>query len=227
MPRSASLPGVSDRAEGHRGVYSIGAVARMLELPVATIRNWEERYAAVSPERSAGGQRLYSRDQVEQLRYVASQVARGLSAADAHRLLSEREPSGPPAPDLEPAARPRPLVLVAERDPAAADLAQSVLRSEGYDVEPVFDVADAEERWRERRARLAIVELMISGGQGTDLCRRLKQHHDGIVLAVSVLEARDEALAAGADAFLQKPVDPLELVSTVKDLLAASAPSTP
>ena len=45
----------------------------------------------------------------------------------------------------------------------------------------------------------------------------------GAVLAISILEARDEALAAGADAFLQKPLDPLELVSTVKDLLGASA----
>ena len=64
---------------------------------------------------------------------------------------------------------------------------------------------------------------MISGGRGTDLCRRLKQHEVGSVLAISVLQARDEALAAGADAFLLKPVDPLELVSTVKDLLGASA----
>jgi len=64
---------------------------------------------------------------------------------------------------------------------------------------------------------------MISGGLGADLCRRLKQHDAGAVLAISVLEARDEALAAGADAFLQKPLDPLELVSTVKDLLGASA----
>ena len=47
--------------------------------------------------------------------------------------------------------------------------------------------------------------------------------NSGAVLAISVLEARDEALAAGADAFLQKPFDPLELVSTVKDLLGASA----
>ena len=43
------------------------------------------------------------------------------------------------------------------------------------------------------------------------------------MLTISVLEARDEAFAAGADAFLQKPVDPLELVSTVKDLLGSSA----
>ena len=69
------------------------------------------------------------------------------------------------------------------------------------------------------RPQLAIVELMISGGLGAELCQRLKRHHDGAVLAISVLEARDEALAAGADAFLQKPFDPLELVSTVKDLL--------
>jgi DNA-binding transcriptional MerR regulator len=202
-------------------VYSIGAVARMLDLRVATIRNWEERYAAVVPDRSEGGQRLYSPEQVEQLRYVASQLARGLSAADAHRLLAERDAGGVP-PD-KPIGGDRPVILVAERDRSAAERAQAVLRSEGFAVEPVFAVSDAEERWLERRARLAIVELMISGGEGTELCRRLKRHDIGPVLAVSVLEARDEARAAGADAFLQKPVDPLELVSTVRHLIAAGA----
>jgi CheY-like chemotaxis protein len=201
------------------GVYSIGAVARMLDVPVATIRNWEERYAAVLPERSAGGQRLYSHDQVEQLRFVASQVASGLSAADAHRLLAEREGSAPAAPVEAPPDRP--LVLIAERDPVAAELAQSVLRGEGYAVEPVFAASVAEALWVERRPQIAIVELMISGGQGAELCRRLKRHDGGAILASSALEARDEALAAGADAFLQKPVDPVELVSTVKQLLAA------
>lgn len=195
----------------------------MLGLSVATIRNWEERYTTVVPERSAGGQRLYSREQVEQLRYVASQVARGLSAADAHRLLNEREPGGSPALDDEPGDRARPLVLIAERDPAAAALAQAALLGEGYAVQSVFTASDAEERWLERHARLAIVELLISGGEGADLCRRLKRHEVGAVLAISALEARDEALAAGADAFLQKPVDPIEFLATVRDLLAASA----
>ena len=213
---------MSDGAGGGRGVYSIGAVARMLELPVATIRNWEQRYAAVVPVRSAGGQRLYSRDQVEQLRYVAAEVARGLSAADAHRLLSEREADGPRAPDPDPGDRTVPLVLIAERDRAAAELARAILGSEGVEAELVFTAADAEERWLERRARLAIVELMISGGEGTELCRRLKRHDVGAVLAISGLAAREEALAAGADAFLQKPVDPRELVAAVKHLLAPS-----
>ena len=195
----------------------------MLDLPAATIRNWEDRYTAVVPERSGGGQRLYSREQVVQLRFVAAEVARGLSAADAHRLLTAREAGAPPALDDEPGDRARPLVLIAERDPAAAALAQATLRGEGYAVQPVFSASDAEERWLERRARLAIVELLISGGEGADLCRRLKRHDVGAVLAISALQAGDEALAAGADAFLQKPIDPTELLAAVRDLLAASA----
>jgi CheY-like chemotaxis protein len=195
----------------------------MLEIPVATIRNWEERYATIIPERSAGGHRLYSRDDVERLRFIAAEVARGLSAADAHRLLAEQDAGGQPGMHDGPGVGARLLVLLAERDPVAAELQQYFLRTEGYEVHLALAVGEAEERWLESRPQLAIVELMISGGRGAELCRRLKQHDAGAVLAISVLEARDEALAAGADAFLQKPLDPLELVSTVKDLLGASA----
>ena len=160
---------------------------------------------------------------MEQLRFVAAEVSRGLSAADAHRLLADQSEGGQ---SLAPDGRndgPRQLVLLAERDPVAADLAQFLLRTEGYEVHLALTVDDAEEQWLESSPQLAIVELLISGGRGADLCRRLKQHEAGAVLAISVLQARDEALAAGADAFLQKPLDPLEFVSTVKDLLGAGA----
>jgi CheY-like chemotaxis protein len=194
----------------------------MLEIPAATIRNWEERYATIVPERSPGGHRLYSREQVEQLRFIAAQVDGGLSAADAHRLLSEQS-AGPPPVKEGSGVRTRLLVLLAERDPVAADLEQFFLHTEGYEVRLALAAGEAEEQWLESRPQLAIVELMISGGLGAELCRRLKQHGTETLLAVSALEARDEALAAGADAFLQKPFDPLELVSTVKDLLGVSA----
>jgi CheY-like chemotaxis protein len=220
---STSIVRVPDEAGRSRGVYSIGAVARMLDIAVATIRNWEERYGTIVPERSPGGHRLYSRDQMEQLRFVAAEVARGLSAADAHRLLGEQREGGHPLRSDGRSGGTRLLVLLAERDPVAADLAEFFLRTEGYDVHLASAVGDAEEQWLESRPQLAIVELMISGGLGAELCRRLKQNDGGAVLAISVLQARDDALAAGADAFLQKPLDPLELVSTVKDLLGASA----
>jgi CheY-like chemotaxis protein len=216
---------VSDQLGATAGIYSIGAVARMLGIPVATIRNWEARYGAVVPDRSPGKQRLYSRDDVERLRFVAAEVARGLSAADAHRLLATRNVDDPPQPSPDHGAETRQRVLVAERDPVAADLQQFFLRTEGYDVSLAMTAGDAEEQWLESRPDLAIVELMISGGHGVDLCQRLKQHAAEPVLAVSVLEGANEALAAGADAFLQKPVDPIDLVATVKDLLRAGAPA--
>ncbi|HXJ62425.1 MAG TPA: MerR family transcriptional regulator, partial [Actinomycetota bacterium] len=71
-------------------IYSIGAVARMVGVPTATLRTWEERYELVVPERSPGGHRLYTRDQVEQLRFVLRHIERGLQPADAHRLLADR-----------------------------------------------------------------------------------------------------------------------------------------
>lgn len=212
---------MADEIGAGRGVYSIGAVARMLGISVATIRNWEDRYSVVVPERSAGGHRLYSRDEVDRLGFIAAEVARGLTAADAHRLLAEQGDSDR-APGREGPGT-RLLVLLAERDAAAARLVQFFLRTEGYEVQLAQTVDEAEELWLQSRPQLAIVELMISGGRGAELCRRLKDHGAEAVLAISVLQARDEALAAGADAFLLKPVDPLELVSTVKDLLGASA----
>src|SRR5688572_14423945 len=121
------MAGMSDEVGARRGVYSIGALARMLEVPAATIRNWEERYAQIIPERSTGGHRLYSRDQVEQLRFIAAQVSRGLSAADAHRLLAEHTQSGESLVD-GPGAPTRLLVLLVERDPVAAELEQFFLR---------------------------------------------------------------------------------------------------
>ena len=43
------------------------------------------------------------------------------------------------------------------------------------------------------------------------------------VVAISSLDSQDQALAAGAEAFLLKPLDPFALISTIKDLLGASA----
>ena len=119
----------------------------MLGIPAATIRNWEERYGTIVPERSAGGHRLYSRDQMEQLRFIAAEVSRGLAAADAHRLLSEQSERGRPLKDGR-LSHTRLLVLLAERDPVAADLAQFFLRTEGYEVRPGAD-------GRRRRAAVA------------------------------------------------------------------------
>jgi CheY-like chemotaxis protein len=205
-------------------IYSISAVERMVDVPAATLRNWEERYGLIRPQRSQGGHRLYTRDQVEQLGFLAEQLARGLHAADAHRLLAERLTGREVDPLDQAEADEALLILLADRDPYAAELAEFFLRTEGYEVVVAFDAEEAERLFEERSPQLVVVELLISGGTGGALCRRLKQQNSATAcLAVSSLDARDEALEMGADAFLQKPLDPLRLVSTVKDLLGTSA----
>ena len=207
---------------GSRPVYSISAVARMAGVPVATLRTWEERYALVVPGRNASGHRLFSRGQVEQLQFVKMRMAEGMSAADAHRLLAEQMGTGLPvaAADSHP---PRLLILLAEHDPYAAELSEYFLKTEGCEVEVALGGQAARRSFAESSPSLVVVELLISGGSGFSLCRFFKQDHDVPVVAVSVLECQDRALDAGADAFLLKPLEPLQFVSTVRDLLGSSA----
>ena len=206
-----------------RPIYSIGAVGQMLGIAPATLRTWEERYGLPVPERSPGGHRLYSRDQVDQLRFVKVQLAQGMAPADAHRLLAERLAAGWLSFDEPEAGKTRLLILLAERDPYAADLAEYFLRTEGYEVAAALDAADATQKVEELTPSMTVIDLLISGGNGLELCRQLKQRSDTPILAISTLDSSDAALEAGADAFLQKPLDPLQLVSAVKDLLGASA----
>ena len=213
-----------DVLEVSRPIYSIGAVARMVGVSATTIRTWEERYGLVVPERSPGGHRLYTRDQVEQLRFVKSELESGAQPGTAHRLLADRLERGAPlASMMDGAKAPAVLILLVEGDPYGASFEEYFLRTEGFEVALVSDAAEAERKADELSPEVIVVALLVSGSTGVDLCRRLKAQGTARVLAISSLDARDDALAAGADAFLLKPFDPLQLVSAVKDLLGASA----
>ena len=89
----------------------------------------------------------------------------------------------------EPAER---TVVLVERDPYAAELAEYLLRTEGYDVHLVRTGADAEQVVAAQSVDLAIVDLMIDRGAGLQLCERLSGTIS--VLAVSALDQQDRAL---------------------------------
>jgi DNA-binding transcriptional MerR regulator len=201
------------------GVYSIGAVVKMLGVPAQTLRSWEERYHQIVPARSAGGHRLYSRDQVDQLHFILEALDRGLQPADAHRLLEERNRFA-----IEPRADADDLVtiLVAERDPFSAELSEYLLRTEGYAVRIALDAPTAGKMLKEDAPSLVVIDLLISGGAGPELCRLAHEQGSMPVVAVSAIDSRDQALQSGADAFLLKPLDPLQFVSTIRDLLGTS-----
>jgi DNA-binding transcriptional MerR regulator len=220
------MEGDTDRTDG---IYSIGAVARMLGVPAQTLRAWEERYQQIVPARSEGGQRLYSRDQVDQLSFIRNQVAQGLQPADAHRLLAQqREKDAASIPveqhrNASASVEAATTVLLAERDPYAAEFAEYFLRTEGYVVRIVLEPAAAADILRDEPPSVLVVDLLIAGGAGLALCRAARDNGSVPVLAVSAVDQRDQAFAAGAEAFLLKPLDPLQFVSTIRDLIGTSA----
>ena len=217
------MSGPGGTVQEGRPVYSISAVARMLDVPVATLRTWEDRYGQVVPARNASGHRLFSRYQVEQLAFVRAQMSEGASAADAHRLLAERAETGLPL--TPPAARPAPrlLILLAESDPYAAEFEEYFLTTEGFEVEVTLGEDAARDAFASAAPAVVIIEVLISGGEGLALCRSFREQNGVAIIAISAVDVTEQAFDAGADAFLRKPLDPLQLASTVRDLLRSSA----
>ncbi len=195
----------------------------MVGVPVSSLRTWEERYGLVIAVRSSGGQRRYTRAQFAQLAFVVDQIEQGFSPGDAHRLLAEHIDEGGNLAGAGPAGEePGVLILIAERDRVAAGLEDYLLRTEGFRVEIAASAEDAERLFDELSPEIVIVELLLSGGVGGRLIERLTKA-GATVIAVSPLAAQEVATEFGAAAFVQKPIDPLVLVSTVRDLLGTSA----
>ena len=186
---------------GSEPVYGIGAVARMLGVTQASLRAWDERYGVVGAARSAGGHRVYSQDQLDQLRYLLNLLDSGLQAAEAHRVLRARLSEGMPIiPSIGRRAPGQVLILLAERDLYAAEFIEYMLRTEGYEVVVALDPSDAVAVYQARRPDIVFVELVVSGCSGLDLCRELSGL-GATVVGVSALAIGPEAIDGGAAAF--------------------------
>ncbi len=113
-------------------------------------------------------------------------------------------------------------VLLAEDEASSRRPLEILLTHAGYDVVATADGRAAWEILRqEDRPRLAVLDWMIPGIDGAEICRRLRAGNGGYVY-VLLLTARvrpedvAEGFAAGADDYLTKPFDPLELRSRLK-----------
>jgi DNA-binding transcriptional MerR regulator len=160
-------------------LFSIGAVARMLQLSTATIRTWETRYGYVIPQRSQGGQRLYSRDQVDQLRFVKDKVDGGRRPGEAHRLLAERVDRG----DAFGGTRLR--VLVAERRAGASIALTELFGTNAFEVLIASDPASAAEAFDELAPAVVIVD--VEDGDFEQLAERIRSA-GAKVLPIGLLE---------------------------------------
>jgi CheY-like chemotaxis protein len=120
----------------------------------------------------------------------------------------------------------RALILVIERDPHMMALERYFLEGAGFRVEFVDDGERGLEVARRLVPAIVVAEILLPRLDGLSVCRRLKGDEATRaipVLLFSILAAADRARDAGADAFLQKPLDDAALISTVAQLLAKPA----
>ncbi|MEU5565110.1 response regulator transcription factor [Micromonospora musae] len=122
-------------------------------------------------------------------------------------------------------------VLVVDDDRTVSDVVCRYLEHAGYEVDHVGDGLAALDAVRERRPHLVVLDLMLPGLDGLQVCRRLRQGSDGV--PIIMLTARgDEAdrvlgLQLGADDYLGKPFSPRELVLRVGSVLRRAREPAP
>lgn len=110
-------------------------------------------------------------------------------------------------------------VLVVEDDPTVQEVLTTLLGFEGCEVEVAADGRAGLEAAARLRPDVVLLDIMMPGVDGYDVCRTLKSEPDPpkvvIVTAKTSAEHERKGISMGADAYLRKPFSPLELLRVV------------
>ncbi len=121
-------------------------------------------------------------------------------------------------------------ILIVEDEEPLTLLLRYNLEAEGYDVETVARGDEADTHLREKSTDLVVLDWMLPGLSGIELCRRLRARPETRQLPIIMLTARGEeservrGLATGADDYIVKPFSVPELVARVRALLRRANP---
>ena len=121
-------------------------------------------------------------------------------------------------------------ILVVEDDPAIVELITYNLEGEGFEVIVAETGEEAQLLINEENFDLVLLDWMLPGVSGIELCRRLRQRQETSGVPIIMLTARGEegdrvrGLATGADDYIVKPFSVAELVARVKAMLRRAAP---
>src|SRR5215217_3015048 len=122
-------------------------------------------------------------------------------------------------------------ILVVEDEDSLTTLLRYNLEKAGYAVETVARGDEAELRIAEESPDLVLLDWMVPGVSGVELCRRMRARRDSVRLPIIMLTARGEeadrvrGLATGADDYIVKPFSVPELLARVAALLRRVDPA--
>jgi DNA-binding response OmpR family regulator len=124
-------------------------------------------------------------------------------------------------------------ILIVEDDPDILDLISLYLQKAGHEVEALSQGSAALSRLRSHAADLVVLDLMLPGMGGLEICQALRSDPATARLPVIMLTARSDesdriaGLELGADDYVTKPFSPKELVARVAALLRRVAAAEP
>ncbi|MBN2239938.1 MAG: response regulator transcription factor [Dehalococcoidales bacterium] len=113
-------------------------------------------------------------------------------------------------------------ILVVDDDAKIVELVKMYLARDGYKVITAFDGTSALQLTRESRPDLIVLDLMLPGINGLDICRTLRSESDVPIIMLTALSTDDDRLAGldlGADDYVTKPFSPRELAARVRAVL--------
>ena len=127
----------------------------------------------------------------------------------------------------------RHTILVVDDEPDIVEIIQYNLEKSGFDVTVAADGPTAVEKARDETPDLIVLDLMLPGLEGTDVCRILKQDERTRSIPILMLTAKSEeidriiGLELGADDYVVKPFSPREIALRIRNILRRrSAPET-
>jgi two-component system phosphate regulon response regulator PhoB len=121
-------------------------------------------------------------------------------------------------------------ILIVEDEEPLTMLLRYNLEAEGYDVDSVARGDEADTRLKESLPDLVVLDWMLPGLSGIELCRRIRSRAETRQLPIIMLTARGEesekvrGLATGADDYMVKPFSVPELLARVRALLRRASP---
>ncbi|MXY98829.1 MAG: response regulator [Gemmatimonadetes bacterium] len=128
----------------------------------------------------------------------------------------------------------RQTILVVDDEPDIVEIIQYNLEKSGFDVIVAADGSAALEKARDETPDLIVLDLMLPGLEGTDVCRILKQDERTRSIPILMLTAKSEeidriiGLELGADDYVVKPFSPREIALRIRNILRRrSEPASP
>lgn len=189
---------VNETTKNAKSIYTTHEVSRLLHVNPRSVINWIEQ-SLLPSYRTPGGHRRIRRDDL-------------LAFLRKHQI-----------PTPESLVEGKFNVLIVDDEPEIVDIMKAYLmRQGGYETASASDGISALIEVGRSRPDLLVLDIMIPGVDGIEVCRRIKADPNNrtVIIAVSgSTEHEKRILQAGADAFMAKPIDLEKLHSEAKRLL--------